>query len=114
MKPNGTARRPLKTRERPWARALARWLAARGVRPNAVSLASVLFAALSGTFFYLYLSLEESADTSGEALSMSRAGGPIGRGGPPSIGCSKSRIASPDRLPATISPRPSGSQKPAP
>lgn len=66
MKTNGMTRRPLKTRGRPWARGLARWLAARGVRPNAVSLASVLFAALSGIFFFL--SLEESGDTCGPYL----------------------------------------------
>jgi phosphatidylglycerophosphate synthase len=44
----GEARRPLRTRERRWARSLAAWLAARRVRPNAVSLASVVFAAAAG------------------------------------------------------------------
>lgn len=42
----------------PWARALAAWLAVRGVRPNAVSLASVAFAAAAG--LCLALSLEET------------------------------------------------------
>ena len=40
------ARRPLKTRDTAWARALARWLAARRVAPNHISLASLVFAAL--------------------------------------------------------------------
>jgi phosphatidylglycerophosphate synthase len=39
-------RRPLKTRETSWARALARWLAARRVAPNQISLASIVFAVL--------------------------------------------------------------------
>jgi phosphatidylglycerophosphate synthase len=55
-------RRPLKTRERRWAHSLARWLAARGVRPNAVSAASVLFAALAG--LCLHLSFEKSSEIS--------------------------------------------------
>ena len=44
-------RRVLATRNRSWARAVAAWLAARGVRPNTVSLASVLFAVLAGAAF---------------------------------------------------------------
>jgi phosphatidylglycerophosphate synthase len=39
------ARRPLKSRDRAWARALAAWLAERRVPPNAISLASLVFAA---------------------------------------------------------------------
>ncbi len=39
-----SARRPLKTRDADWARALARWLAERRVPPNRISLASLLFA----------------------------------------------------------------------
>ncbi len=39
-------RRPLKTRSAPWAQWLARWLAARRVSPNAISLASLVFAAV--------------------------------------------------------------------
>jgi phosphatidylglycerophosphate synthase len=42
IKPN--ARRPLKTRDAGWARALARWLADRRVSPNHISLVSLLFA----------------------------------------------------------------------
>jgi len=38
-------RRPLASRQTRWARALAARLAARGVRPNAISLASMVFAA---------------------------------------------------------------------
>lgn len=61
-----SSRRPLKTRERGWARALARWLAARGVRPNAVSAASVVFALFAGVA--LERSLEASGDTCGPLL----------------------------------------------
>src|SRR5438874_12679249 len=39
-------RRPLRTRQRRWAIAMARGLAGIGVRPNPVSIASVVFAAL--------------------------------------------------------------------
>lgn len=42
-------RRPLKTRERAWARAGARWLTRAGVSPNAISLASLGFALLAAT-----------------------------------------------------------------
>ena len=45
------ARRVLATRNRSWARASAAWLAARGVRPNAVSIASIGFAASSAAAF---------------------------------------------------------------
>lgn len=41
-----SARRPLKTRDAAWARALARWLAGRGVSPNRISLLSLAFAVL--------------------------------------------------------------------
>jgi phosphatidylglycerophosphate synthase len=40
------ARRPLKTRDATWARALARWLAALGVSPNRISLLSLAFAGI--------------------------------------------------------------------
>jgi phosphatidylglycerophosphate synthase len=46
------SRRPLKTRSAGWANALARWLAKLGVRPNAVSVASVFFAAAAGAAFW--------------------------------------------------------------
>src|SRR6185295_16451842 len=41
-------RRVLATRQAGWARALARQLARRGVRPNSISVASVAFALVSG------------------------------------------------------------------
>lgn len=41
-----SARRPLKTRGTRWAQALARWLAARRVSPNGISIVSLGFAAL--------------------------------------------------------------------
>jgi phosphatidylglycerophosphate synthase len=56
---SASARRPLKTRERRWPRSLARRLAAAGVRPNAVSAASVVFAAAAGAL--LAFSLERGA-----------------------------------------------------
>ena len=41
------ARRPLKSRATAWARAVSKGLLALGVRPNAVSVASVFFAAVA-------------------------------------------------------------------
>jgi phosphatidylglycerophosphate synthase len=61
-----SGRRPLKTRQSRWAPALALWLAARGVAPNAVSLASVVFALLAGGC--LWLSLESGGETCGLLL----------------------------------------------
>jgi len=46
------ARRELATRNRSWARAFAAWLVARRVRPNAVSVASVVVAAGAGLAFW--------------------------------------------------------------
>ena len=46
------SRRPLKSRNTRWAQAGARWLARVGVRPNAVSIASVFFAAAAGAAFW--------------------------------------------------------------
>lgn len=46
------SRRPLKTRSAGWANALARWLAKIGVRPNGVSVASILFGASAGAAFW--------------------------------------------------------------
>lgn len=43
-----SSRRPLRTRDKRWAIGLAGWLAAAGVSPNAISLASIVFAALAG------------------------------------------------------------------
>ena len=68
--PTGS-RRPLKTRQSRWARSLAAWLAARGVFPNAVSLASVVFAALAGSC--LWLSLEAEGGTRGPLLVVAAA-----------------------------------------
>jgi phosphatidylglycerophosphate synthase len=48
-----STRRPLKSRKTKWAASIARWLAGAGVRPNAISISSVLFAGLSGASFYL-------------------------------------------------------------
>jgi phosphatidylglycerophosphate synthase len=45
-------RRALATRNAAWAIASARWLARSGVRPNAVSMASVAFAAIAGAAFW--------------------------------------------------------------
>jgi phosphatidylglycerophosphate synthase len=42
------ARRPLKSRDTRWAAAVAGWLARAGVRPNFISLSSLVFAAGSG------------------------------------------------------------------
>lgn len=41
-------RRPIAARDTPWAAAAARWFARRGVRPNTISVFSVLFAAAGG------------------------------------------------------------------
>ncbi|MCC7125809.1 MAG: CDP-alcohol phosphatidyltransferase family protein [Acidobacteria bacterium] len=49
--PDNAPRRQLATRRAGWAIALARWLARIGVRPNAVSIAGVVFAAVSGLAF---------------------------------------------------------------
>jgi len=43
------SRRPLKSRETKWAKAAAKWLAASGIRPNWISVASTVFAACAGT-----------------------------------------------------------------
>lgn len=49
--PAPAARRVLATRSAPWARALARHLTATGLRPNTVSVISVVFAAGAGAAF---------------------------------------------------------------
>src|SRR5713226_6455863 len=47
--PEGAApRRPLKTRQRAWAQALARALTRAGIAPNAISMASLVFATAAG------------------------------------------------------------------
>ncbi|HUR91091.1 MAG TPA: CDP-alcohol phosphatidyltransferase family protein [Gemmatimonadaceae bacterium] len=45
-------RRELRTRQRAWPRAMAAWLAGRGVTPNAVSVISIFFAATAGYALY--------------------------------------------------------------
>jgi phosphatidylglycerophosphate synthase len=47
-----TARRPLKTRQRPWAQALAGALVKTGLSPNFISILSVVFAAGAGAALY--------------------------------------------------------------
>jgi phosphatidylglycerophosphate synthase len=55
MSQENITRRPLKTRNTRWAAALAKWLAATGVKPNQISIASIFFAALAGAaFFYAH------------------------------------------------------------
>src|SRR5215475_13628174 len=54
-------RRPLKTRQRAWAQALARMLTRAGASPNAISLASLVFALAAGA------SLALTAQTGGSA-----------------------------------------------
>src|SRR5258708_31247071 len=43
----GSARRPLRTRQRAWAHLAASWLTRRGVAPNAISITSVVVAVLA-------------------------------------------------------------------
>ena len=45
-------RRPLKSRDTKWASAISGWLARAGVRPNAISVAGTVFAAMAGVCFY--------------------------------------------------------------
>lgn len=54
-------RRQLATRRAGWAVALARWLARRGVRPNAVSVAGIGFAAAAAVAFALVPDLAREA-----------------------------------------------------
>jgi phosphatidylglycerophosphate synthase len=46
------SRRPLKTREAGWAKALAMWLARRGVSPNTISVAGIFIAMVGGGALY--------------------------------------------------------------
>jgi hypothetical protein len=41
-------RRPIKARDTRWAASVAAWLARRGVRPNAISVASLVLAGIAG------------------------------------------------------------------
>lgn len=45
---NETDRRPLASRQWQWSNGIARWLARRGITPNAISLAGMLFGILAG------------------------------------------------------------------
>src|SRR3954470_19308680 len=45
--PGTGARRYLKTREKPWAQKLARWIGGTGITPNMISVASVGFALIA-------------------------------------------------------------------
>ena len=47
----GSARRPLRTRQRAWAHLVASWLTRRGVAPNAISITSVVVAVLAAAGF---------------------------------------------------------------
>lgn len=49
--PGTGARRYLKTREKPWAQKLARWIGGTGLSPNAISVISVLFAIAGAVCF---------------------------------------------------------------
>jgi phosphatidylglycerophosphate synthase len=51
--PTRAPRRDLATRNAGWAKRCARWLGRIGVRPNAVSIAGVVFALVAGAAFYL-------------------------------------------------------------
>ncbi len=48
-----SARRYLRTRERPWAGSVARTLARLGARPNGISILSIVFAAISAAAFWI-------------------------------------------------------------
>lgn len=54
-------RRPISSRNRQWAHAGARWLARVGVTPNAISIASVLCAAIAGVCLVLHAEVEGRA-----------------------------------------------------
>jgi phosphatidylglycerophosphate synthase len=58
------SRRPLRTRDKRWAISLAGWLVAAGVSPNAISLGSIVFAALAGVCLLL------SAETAGATCAL--------------------------------------------
>lgn len=48
IQPRETTRRPIKARGAPWAVSIAAFLASKGVRPNWISMTSVVFASLAG------------------------------------------------------------------
>lgn len=47
------SRRPLRTRDTKWARNSAAWLAAKGLTPNSISVASIIFAAVAGAALFI-------------------------------------------------------------
>jgi len=51
MQTTSTARRPLKTRQKEWAKAIAHFLVLHRVHPNVISVMSIVFAALAGAAF---------------------------------------------------------------
>lgn len=50
-------RRPIRARQNPWVRATAAWLVGQGIRPNQISVLSVLFSALSSGCLFLTVPL---------------------------------------------------------
>ena len=70
--PPPPARRPLATRDAAWARALARALARAGVNPNAISLSSLLFAALGA---WAFVALGRASGGARFALALAAAAG---------------------------------------
>jgi phosphatidylglycerophosphate synthase len=50
---NNITRRPLKSRDTTWAKTIASRLAGAGIRPNTISVAGTVFAALAGSCFWL-------------------------------------------------------------
>lgn len=65
---NDSARREVATRKTSWAMSIAKALARTGLRPNTISAASILFAALAGGCLFI------SADQNGRAVSALFAG----------------------------------------
>lgn len=66
-------RRPVRTRDAAWALALGRWLSRAGVRPNTISLGSVIASALAG----LFLVVSASEQGLARGLLLVAAGGLI-------------------------------------
>ena len=55
QEPGTGARRYLKTREKPWAQKLARWMSTTGITPNVISVISVILSIL-GAYAFIYAS----------------------------------------------------------
>jgi phosphatidylglycerophosphate synthase len=77
MSAEAITRRPLRSRQKRWATALAARLTARGVRPNQISLASVVFAALAGGALLLVGTMEPDFGASRRSLLLVVAAGAI-------------------------------------